>query len=246
MSVNDLNNFISIRLYADSLGLPRIGSVLPVERYFYLLQNYFYEQKKYRLDIIDRSKPGLTVKDLHYSCYQDSTYFGELTDLIIIQVGIVDCAPRPIPIGLRNFISTLPSFIKSRIINFIHNNRSKLLKYGFKFYTVNKEEFEQIYFKWLSDIIKTTKKIVVINISPTNAKIEAHSPGLEQSIFEYNLIIKNVISKVNSQNIYMIDVERDIIRDKKFIDEYILEDGHHISALMHEKIFEKIIQYWDK
>lgn len=232
-----------IRLYADSLGLPRPGVVTNDERYLSLFVKWYKEKHNTEPEIVDHSRSNTTIKDLCAWFIEDNRYFGNKADVIILQEGIVDCAPRPIPRKVRNLVSKLPGFLKKRVIKFLHNNRAKLQNFGLKYFIVKPKDFAEEYKKFLNEAAKAAERIYVFNIVPTNDEIEAQSPGLKKSIDDYNKIISDVIKEMNLKNVFLIDMYEHVNSKIENLNDYVLkEDGHHITKLSHKIYSEKIIE----
>ncbi len=236
------NESIQVRIYADSLALPRLNFVEKNARYLSLLKKKWLTLYQ-DIEIIERAKGGSTITDLYEVYCHDNSYFGQTADVMILHVGICDCSPRPIPGILRKIIARLPSFLKKMVIYFLHKNRAVLLKLGLSWKHTPPKLFRKILSKWISEAALNYKKIYVITIAPTNDYFEKHSPGWTKSINAYNDLIKNVIEGSNTKNINLIDIHKIIINDIKNIDSYILkEDGHHLTTTAHEIIAAKLIE----
>ena len=232
-----------IRLYADSLGLPRPGVVNYDERYFSLFLNWFREQAKSETEIVDHSRSNTTIKDLCAWFSEDNRYYGDKADVIILQNGIVDCAPRPIPRKVRNIISKLPNFLRKHVIKFLHNHRSKLQNLGLKYFLVKPDDFLEEYKKFLTLASKVAKRVYVFNIVPTNDAVETQSPGLKKSISDYNELITRSIKETGFENVHLLDVNKFVESNIKNLDDYVLkEDGHHITKLSHRIYADMIIE----
>lgn len=232
-----------IQYYADSLGLSRPNHVLLNERYIHIFIQWLKNQKDEEIFLIDRSFGGATIKDLYNIFLKDEEYVVENKDILIIHEGICDCSPRPISPIMRKIISLLPSYFRLKVIRFIHNNRSKLLKFGFKYYHTKKVIFEEILRAWLETALKKYSRIYIFNIAPTNQRIENHSPGLSKSISNYNESISKVVTSFLSDKIYLIDIHTLIKNSKESFDELIIEsDGHHITAKAHSLYAQKLIE----
>src|ERR1051326_4751730 len=122
-----------ILYYADSLGMPRPDLVDMNQRYIYLLQQWLEKQTGEEIFVLDRAKSYSTIDTLFESYNEDHEYISARKDVLIIHDGVVDCAPRPMPRPVRDLISQLPGFIRKKIITIIHNNRSRLLRSGFRY-----------------------------------------------------------------------------------------------------------------
>lgn len=230
-----------IRLYADSLGLPRKGYVTSDERYISLLVDWLQEKTSKKVRVVDNSNANSVITTIYSNYIQDNTYYEE-ADILLIHEGVCDCAPRPIPLRLRNLISRLPSFIRNRIVQIIHNNRAFLQKRGFRYHLVKKQLFYTTYLNWLRELANTRCQVFIFGIAPTNDLIEKQSPGFRDSIENYNLLIQKAVNEVRASNIHFFDTYH-MINELNDIDEYVIkEDGHHITRETHKLYFTLIQQ----
>jgi acyl-CoA thioesterase I len=237
-----MKKHINIRLYADSLGLPRLNFVTNEERYINLLYDWILEKKNAeKVYLIDRSRANNLIGNLYSSFKEDNSYF-DPADIIIIHEGVCDCAPRPIPNKVRNLVSRMPDILRKRIISYLHNNRATMQRNGFKFFLTKPKSFYNLYKQWLNELEGTNTQVIIFNIAPTNSMTENHSPGFTQSINNYNVIFKNLSDSIKSKNIHFINIH-DIIISKDNINEYIIEeDGHHITKKGHQIYFNLLLE----
>lgn len=239
-----MSKVIKLALYGDSLALPRINTVKYSERYFFLIQQSLKENNDVNyFELKDRAQGTLTICELLEKYDHDLRYYDYPGDIIIFQVGIVDCAPRPINDKTRGMISKLPNFIKNRIIKYLHKNRNRILKKG-KFYVKTEKK---VFYNTLETLIKKAsndyKRVYFITICPTNNDTEARSPGFTKNINDYNDLIKKAIVASGCRNILTIDINKYINDRFSDIDLYVTrDDGHHITPLTHSIIADQIIE----
>lgn len=191
---------------------------------------------------------GARIGELYAQYERDKFYIGK-SGILIIQSGVVDCAPRPLPLFLREIVSVSPSFIKWRITRFLHNNRAKILKAGLGTRPTPPKKYEKILKKWLESALSTEMLILVINIAPNTDEIEKHSPGFRKSIDYYNTIISSTIAEINDSKIFLIDINKrikEIDKETKFLinqkdGHHITKDGHKLySEILHNKIRDNL------
>jgi hypothetical protein len=232
-----------VRLYGDSLALPRPGYLENNARYISLLCAWWMKQEGVQsIELCDRSKGSSTVADLYQWYEHDNVYFGETGDVLIIHCGIVDCAPRPVPRWLRNRIARLPGALRRRTIDFLHQHRAQILERSGGWRHIDPQLFRSIYKRWMEHAVERFSRVYIINIAPTNDLTEKHSPGFTQSIAQYNEIISDIVSALSAENLFLIDVHKIINEKRQEIDDYIVpDDGHHITALSH-RIYCREIQ----
>jgi len=238
-----MGHVVKIALYGDSLAMPRKAIVKYNERYIYLVQEWI--QKKVSpeyIELKDRAKGSVTILDMIEQYEHDSGYYEFPGDILILQSGVVDCAPRPVAQETREKISRMPAFIKKIVVKYLHRNRSKILQKGNAHVRVEKELFFNSVKQFLQRAQKDYKRIYVINVCPTNKKTEEHSPGFTNNINEYNTLIKKAIKETDSPTISLVDINKYINDRFEKIDDYILkEDGHHLTPLGNKIIAEDII-----
>jgi len=234
-----------VAYYADSLGLSRPGHVRMEERYIFLFEKWLRGHYAEEIFIINRASAALTIDKLYKMYKDDQEYIKDeqKKDILIIHEGVCDCAPRPVSRRVRMLISALPMFVRTRIITFLHKHRSWLLKNGFANYLVPAGKYRDILKEWLSNAIMQHERIYVITISPTNEAIDKHSPGFQKSITRYNRIIREVVSEIASDKLFIIDIHDMLSKVSEKLNDYIIEeDGHHITALAHRLIADSLIQ----
>lgn len=218
--------------------MPRPGLVKYNERYFYKLKRALSLKPGVDLEIIEKAKASIPISELNDWVNHDQVYYPEGGDVFILQCGVVDCAPRPIDPETRKKISVLPGLIKKQIVKYIHGNRSKMIAKHGGYRVTEIRAFENNYLQIIEKAIKQYKKIFLINICPTDERTEKHSPGFLQSIIDYNKVIKTCSLKFSDQQVFLIDIFS--IIDKKEIGQYVDADGHHITPLTHQLIFNEI------
>jgi len=233
---------LKVRLYGDSLALPRPDRVKNSERYISALCSWWSEQADVRsIELCDHSKGSSTIADL-YQCFKhDNGYYGESGDVLIIHCGIVDCAPRPVPRWLRRRIPKLPAPLRKRTIKFLHDHRARILRSTGGWQQLNPREFRLFCGRLLEESANGFSRVYVLNIAPTNQATETRSPGFTGAINEYNTIIAEIVSGLARDNVFLINVHELLSCDPEQINQLIVaEDGHHITALTHRLLAETI------
>lgn len=226
-----------INIIGDSLSMLREeNNVLFKDTYGFILAKSLAN----KFHVVNNSKRANTVKNQCITQY----FYDELVFLkanyTIIQLGIVDCAPRLISLKEKKIINYL--FSKSLVTFYIRNKarfRFLYTKYFSSPY-VNIKEFKYYYEKIIEELLsqKQTQKIILINIADTNILNKKKSFGFYNQIVSYNNII-NEISKKHNNRISIIDLHK--LSKKNGI---ILDDGIHITKKTHQllaKLISEII-----
>jgi len=89
---------ILIRLYGDSLSMPRIvDGIRYIDSFPELLRQGLSELHP-GADVLlyNRSMGGAPIGELQQQWENNTFYFGPGGHLLVVQVGVVDCAPRPL------------------------------------------------------------------------------------------------------------------------------------------------------
>lgn len=229
-----MSDRLLLRVYGDSLSLPRpADGVAYSDVYPELIRDALEATHPgLRISVWNRSRGGASIRELHESYCQDSAYFDPTeSSILVIQCGIVDCAPRPVPSSVREKIGHLPTPLRWLVAKFLHFARPFLLRIGIRWRVTEIDDFESRLLTWVKGIHAEPVRVYVFNIAPTVPAIEAHSPGLANSIHAYNEAIRRVTSAGSAT---LIDVFGAIQAQPGGLSKYInLRDGHHISKQGH-------------
>lgn len=236
-----------VRVYGDSLSMPRQSEgVCYFQTYPELLAAAWKHQTPdSEITIYNRSYSDASAVRLLETYRSDAFYFGRPGgDVAILQCGIVDCAPRPIPPKVRSIVSRLPAFVRDRIVAFIHTNRASMLRSGL----IWRVTPPKLFFETLTAILKLAApefpRVYVINIAPTTPVTEAHSPGFSESIDHYNKLINNALTAVGAPNVTLIDVHNRILSQHQPVERFVSQiDGHHITVSAHQLYADLILEH---
>ncbi|WP_141111094.1 SGNH/GDSL hydrolase family protein [Chromobacterium haemolyticum] len=202
-----------ILIFTDSLGFPRSEPemVRYEETYVALLKVNFPDY-----DFIHVGRGGATIVDL----YKHTNYFhGTIKPaLVLIQCGIVDCAPRALKLVEQQIISRVPVFgsLIGRIVKRYAKSIRRWRKISYtplSIFVEYKNRFELIF-----------PNIYWIEILPAVDEYETSIDGISKNIRQYN----EVLARGNS------------ICTNDFSGEQIMSDYHHLNTDGHRKMFEKI------
>ncbi|MCB9757488.1 MAG: hypothetical protein H6753_03580 [Candidatus Omnitrophica bacterium] len=247
--MNNTKAPLLLAIYGDSLSLPRsFDGVYCDQVYCELLRKEGAEFKDFsNMVVFNRSHGGICIKGLFEQFSQDLSYISkDKNKILIIQCGIVDCAPRPIPSVLRMLVGKMPVRVRVKIAQFLHKNRSRIQNIIY-FRLTNPKNFRRILKKWLLVAGTMFKRIYVVNIFPTTQNIAEHSPGFCESIQIYNQIIFEEVHKAEMKNIVLLDVFKKISILEKPIEHFVSEkDGHHLTPNGHELIKRLILEKYEE
>lgn len=200
-----------ILILSDSLALPRIKPECC------LYEDTYPAILKKEYEVHQVSIGFATSKDLLNQINYHKSFN---PNIVFLQVGIVDCAPRYMTRKELDFCNSLG--LLGKIIKRLF--KRKWLRKTRKVSFVNKKNFEVNLMKIESNF---DCPVVAINIlSATNA-YESILPNVKNQIIEYN----EIFDKVFEMKISTYD-----ILEKKGI----MSDHHHINKIGHQFIFNKI------
>lgn len=166
---------------------------------------------------------GGTIKDLYeqisyYKCYNP--------DIVIIQSGIVDCAPRALGRIEKDIISS------SRILSAIYNrlNPTKVLRKIRRITYISEKSFKN----YLKIVLESfyDSQIIWIGILPASVEYEINLPGISSNIEAYNRLIQ---SELNSKRCYFLDTKPIPIYG-------IMTDYHHLNSIGHKWLSDKLLE----
>jgi hypothetical protein len=208
---------IRILIIGDSLCLPR-----EKPEYVDYCQTYPALLKQTGcVELFQLAIGGGTIVDLF-----DQISYHKLVkpDIVIVQSGIVDCAPRALGRLERDIIAS------SRILSEIFNRFfpvNKLRKYR-KITFVNEGTFKYYVNRIAKSFVGV--ELVWIGILPANIEYESKLPGITLNILTYNEIIR---SQSESLAFKFLDTN-------SILKEGIMSDHHHLNSVGHKYIFEKL------
>lgn len=227
-----------IALYGDSLSLPRPGVVQNGQRHIMRLHDTLEPRLGMIVDVLDRGEGATTISALKGKITHDKHYFRDRGFLALLQSGIVDCAPRPVADSTREKIGKLPSFIRKRIIKYLHNNRTKIVLKRF-YVRTDLSTFQKEYEASLAILKKCYEHTFCVNICPAPESFEKVSPGVTKQIENYNQVIQAAASAAGAK---LVDVNAMIRSGGDIYDYIVRDDDHHITALTHEWIHANVLE----
>jgi lysophospholipase L1-like esterase len=232
-----------IRVYGDSLSLPRPGDGLqPEQTYGELLRQALQSRAQGApVSLFNRSRGGYGAGDLHKLYQQDVAYFGRAMDgLTVLQCGVVDCAPRPVPPNTRDHISRLPTLLRWPIAKILHQLRPFLLRSGFSWRATSEEQFEQSMRAWLQALDREKAPTYVVNITPALPGVDRHSPGLLDSIRAYNEILARCVGASSAR---LVDAHAAMASSPQGLDKLLTAaDGYHLTAAAHRLVADLVLE----
>lgn len=206
---------MKILLLTDSLGLPRFKPEVCSfeETWPFLLKSIYPNTHQVS---IGAATAQVLLKQVNYQKAFNP-------ELVILQVGIVDCAPRFMSRKELDFTYALGNIGKG--VRFLFNR--KWLKNLRKISYLNETEFKNSIEKIRSSF---NCPVIAIGILPASEEYEKLLPGVTAKILSYNNILKNGTEKFIDTN--------EIIKISG-----IMSDHHHLNKAGHLFIFQKIEEF---
>jgi hypothetical protein len=206
-----------ILVLTDSLSLPRnysTGTVKWEDIYVSLLRKAYPDQEFIHVGI-----GAATIKDLH----SQLNYYQNINpNIVILQTGIVDCAPRALGVLEQQIVFRLRLFR-------LFKPFTKILRRLRKISYTNPDEFVNT----LTRIKERFPGVTVysLGILPACSEYENKVPGISKNIHYYNELLS-----ANTEFINVSDISYD----------FITEDHHHLNEKGHQFIFQKLSSVLEK
>lgn len=183
-------------------------------------------------DVWVRSRPAILVKKVveEFAQFEDSLY---LFDYVVVQSGINDSCPRPMPHFMHVFLGWIGSQFLKKVIN---KNYKILLKIYCRCWTSEKKYRERLQ-NLVDRAAKANSKLKVlfVPILPSCKSLAEKVPQSVNSIPRYNSIIEELCSSAPNAKFL-----------KKFSlalnEDLIIEDGHHLNATGHHLLAKHIVE----
>ncbi|MEP0177520.1 MAG: hypothetical protein ABJH28_02745 [Paraglaciecola sp.] len=208
-------------IITDSLGLPR-STPEPVtddQTWVYKIMDYFGKDYRFRLF----RHRGMDTTSLVHHLNNNLSVYKDI-DIVIMQVGIVDCYPRALSRKNLLKVKAMPNWVQ----NLIHRMINKYYKF---FVELSDNRYvTPTKFSQNLDSIKNyfkSSKVFVIPIAPANVVYRDKNSKIENSIKEYNeLHLQTFENRFLKETYCSMDAES-----------IVLSDGHHLSVLGHQEVY---------
>ena len=228
-STNMENDYLRILILADSLALPRpadAGNVGYSETYPVLLQQ-----------LLDRSLNGTCKPIVYEKAKRARTMPSVLNDwreevlmkrpdIVIVHVGVVDCAPRVFTLFERKVISRVrPSLLRRMILRFVHNHRRFIIRLRGNVVYTPASTFKKAAHSIVEMVPEARlRALFFVNIVSPSKAAESRSPGFTDNVKRYNHILAEI---ADEKLVHLVDLDHIIHREEAL--GALLEDGMHLS-----------------
>jgi lysophospholipase L1-like esterase len=229
---------MKVVILADSLALPRQegeGNIPFEATYPYLLDESLRERLARRAPlIIERGMRSRTIERVLDEWFEMVSLRG--AEVVVVHVGIVDCAPRIFMPRERAFIERLrPARLRIRFLNFVHRHRRRIVQTRGRVY-VPVRKFKA----GVEEVVRRAREarvrsLVFINIIEPPPLMEERSPGFRRNVEDYNRILR---AQAAEQGVHLIDLDN-LIRARGGPEELTV-DGIHINHAGHKMLAQEL------
>lgn len=141
-------------------------------------------------------------------------------DILIIHLGIVDCAPRLFSKTEQRIINVLPPVLRKPIIDFASRHRYLITRLFRKVY-VDRAAFRANIERLVDAAADAGAVPIVVSIADTNESNKQRSYNLENNIRDYNEVLSEIAKR---HGIGLVDVNAPDSADR------LLPDGIHLTV----------------
>ncbi|WP_256822457.1 MULTISPECIES: hypothetical protein [unclassified Pseudomonas] len=211
-----------VLVLTDSLGLPRLKPALINDEQCWTYRVADRYAGAFRFRVV--SVPGMDTTQL--MSLVDDYYQAIEADVVVVQVGIVDCYPRAIKKIELSLLLRMPGIFNRYIHRWVKRNYTQLItKRGIRY--VQPGEFKAN-LRRLRERFPSSK-VVIVPIAPPSAAYVLKNPCIEASVREYNSMLAESFPDGFLAECYPDEAC-----------EIFLSDNHHLNALGNEYVFEAV------
>lgn len=205
---------MKVLFLTDSLALPRDK---PEKVDFGNTYIELFKRANTNIEVQQLSIGGATLNEL----VKAAKYYKSFNpDVVVLQSGIVDCAPRALRKSEQKFLKRLP-FIGKNLLKWIASYSTTLRKLRKINYT--KINHFQTFMGRLKEVFSESK-IIAVAIMPACEEYEKLVPGITENIVSYNQVLKQC---------------HEIIGVNATLD-MLMSDFHHLNEKGHQYIFNEL------
>lgn len=204
----------TVLLLTDSLAFPRSEPevVHYEETWVALLRRRFPT-----VDFVHCGRGGATIVDLFkHSAYYHGTIHPAL---VLMQSGIVDCAPRALTVVEQQVLQRLP-LLGPPLLAFARRHAAAMRRWRRISYTPL-PTFEA----WADRIESLFSNVHWIGVLPAHSDYETRVEGIGDAIDRYNAVLRR----------------RRFVTTDDFTAEDIMSDFHHLSAAGHRRLANRLV-----
>jgi len=222
-----------VLIQGDSLPLPRE----PVE-YEHSWPGLLREHRS-DAHVANRSKSEKTTDDM---TVDHPIFTGRELELyspetIVVQIGIVDCAPRKLSRAEKEFVISVPVDIVSRAANHVLTRvRSRSRRRAY----VPKDRYRENLREYLTRTAEDgVEQVVLIKILTAGDKYTKKNPSVGDAIRDYNAVIDEVTDEFEFATALrpLADAPTE---EREIVDDHTIDDGYHLDVDGHRRLFDRL------
>ena len=214
---------MKILCIGDSLGLPREGCSVEETWPSLLRKNYPQHtiiEEFQRERLIDNAVKNYNNKFKQYGA-----------DIIILQLGICDCAPRHI--NKTSFVNRLIRKSFSILgLSDLYWKKVKSRPRRPNCVHTKPKRFTNLYNQLVSGAVNDGATVIIIEIGHGGASVLMSSPFFNSNVDAYNCILKT-ISKNHNEKVYIVDPLNEV-------DDGLFVDGYHCNGKGMRKVYDEL------
>jgi hypothetical protein len=229
-----MTKIVYLYFYTDSVAFPRIEDQALEQTWPFILKDRLETECDVRIYPCLRGLGGATISEICRILLRDIGYFrGQMDNtvsIVIFNTGIVDAAPQPFTYCLRK-IARIP-FIGPKIWHYVQKpliSNRVLLQRIWWYRQTTPWHFRYVFNRMIRQVKRLNMEAVSIDTPMTPLSLEARSPGLLESIRQYN--------SIKHDNTDATHVAMDWVNDAHY-----LEDGHHFNLEGHQLLAGCLLQ----
>lgn len=211
----DMSSTPTVLILTDSLAFPRSEpeAVSYEQTWVALLKRRFPE-----IDFVHCGRGGATIEDLFkHSAY----YHGTIKPaLVLVQSGIVDCAPRALSVIEQQVLQRLP-IVGPMLLALVRRNAARLRRWRGMSYTSLAN-----YEAWVQAFERLFANVHWIGILPADAEYESRVQDIGAAVNRYNGVL----------------LRRNYISTADFSSRDIMSDHHHLNAAGHRRLAARLAE----
>lgn len=158
---------------------------------------------------------------------------------VILQIGIVDCAPRYLTQTQKQLVDLLPKNIFSKgVRHMVKKLRTRSHQRAY----VSRSEFRRHVQQYVQRCLEIdVDQVLIIKIMSAGEKYLSRNKRVGEAISEYNERLSAVASEYQEVTAFrpLADTKD---QEKDIVDSHTLPDGFHLNATGHELLFERLMQ----
>jgi acyl-CoA thioesterase I len=230
-----------IVVLGDSMPMPRVEGIDCVwweQTWPYLLQEHLISHG-FNDEVINCSSRSRTVDSLCGEDFNEHIIF-KRPDVLILELGVVDCAPRIFSKKEKKILNSypIPGRLRDWIIKWRTAHRKEIIRRNplKKIYTPPNRFVKYLYdFSGKLSLVKNEARLIVLPIIADYASMEIKSPGYTKNAIMYNKILHDW-----SHNIGATFIDEITFLHRNGEESIFGSDGYHLNITGHSIIAESI------